>query len=171
MTIQTLFFRRAIHVFLAASFLSACGTSEVQIAQPSVSESDFPGDGTTPIFDTELDSIFAARGIRPSVRVDPGLFSSPITSLNPMTVCVSGFQVGNFVTVAAPLTGSPLSHSYLSFSQYVDSSGGFCLSIPPSGRELRLEAGTYKIRVLWSPNGSGSHIYELRQTATFEVVN
>ena len=96
------------------------------------------------------------RGVTVSGRVttSPTSIKSPISGTNKLTVCVSGFVEGNFVTVSIPWVGSVDYHSFLSFSRYIDPSGGFCVDYPPDWTAASLEAGTYSIETAWYSDGS-----------------
>lgn len=94
---------------------------------------------------------------------------SPIVSETNMRVCVTGFEPGNFVTIGVPWVGTTSSHSMLSFSSYIDDSGGFCISAPPGWTEMNLQPGTYTIKSAWYTSGSSSHRSSGPNT-TFEVM-
>src|SRR5262245_66201278 len=96
-----------------------------------------------------IDRSDAAKPTRPGGRsiklmtTTPTETLSPVTSENHMRVCVSGFDEGNFVSIGVPWVGRPDSYSMLSFSQYVDASGGFCIDAPPGRTEMNLLPGAY----------------------------
>jgi len=94
--------------------------------------------------------------IQQNVSVTPSSVATPVTAEESMSVCVSGFEQGNFVTVAVPWVGTPDYHSNLSFSDYIDSTGGFCVDSPPDWTALNLEPGNYEVQVSMSSNGRNS---------------
>lgn len=102
------------------------------------------------------------------VTASPSSLSSPISTESHMQVCVSGFAEGSFVNISVPWVGTVDSHSYLSFSKYVDATGGFCVSCPPDWTTIRLEPGTYTIQTYWYADG-GSGDRRAGPTGTFEV--
>ena len=102
------------------------------------------------------------------VMASPASVSSPVTSIAPINVCVSGFSQGNYVNVNVPLTGDPVLHSWLSYSAYVGTTGGFCFAAPPAGRTLNLKPGAYMITVYWSASGSSGSL-KPGPTTTFTV--
>jgi hypothetical protein len=101
------------------------------------------------------------------VTVSPDSASTSVSS-HQLNVCVSGFSEGNFVSIAVPWVGTPESHSNLSFSGYVDPSGGFCVQCPPDWTTLNLQPGTYTVQVFWYASGSSSH-RQTGPTTSFEV--
>jgi len=85
-----------------------------------------------------------------------GTATSPITSAMPLTLCVSGFDEGNFVSIVVPWVGTPDHHSTFTHSEYIDASGGFCYSAPPDWATMVLPPGTYAVQTLWSRDGAQS---------------
>jgi hypothetical protein len=124
-----------------------------------------------------FDAALAARGstrekrrvsVSQQVTASPSSVISPLNTAGGMTVCASGFAEGNFVSIVVPWWGSPTSHSNLTFSKYIDSSGGFCITSPPSWTTMTLEPGTYTIGVYWYSDG-GSGDRRAGPTTTFDV--
>jgi len=111
----------------------------------------------------------APRGSRTSqeVAVEPGFLVPPITRDNGMRVCVSGFERGDFVSIGVPFSGTPETHSILSFAQSIGSSGGFCIDAPPSWTQLYLQPGVYTIQTVWHRGGKGHPRFG--PTTTFQV--
>lgn len=105
--------------------------------------------------------------VQQNVSVTPNSVSTPVTADKSMSVCVSGFEQGNFVTVAVPWVGTPDYHSNISFSEYIDSSGGFCVDSPPDWTTLDLEPGSYEVKVSMSSDGRTSN--RSTMTAGFSV--
>ena len=102
------------------------------------------------------------------VTASPNALSSPITPDSHMQVCVSGFAEGSFVGLSVPWVGTVDSHSYLSFSKYVDATGGFCVSCPPDWATISLAPGTYTIESYWYTDG-GSGDRRTGPTGSFVV--
>lgn len=88
------------------------------------------------------------------ITASPTSVGSPVSSTSRMSFCVSGFAEGNFVSVVVPWVGSVESHSTLSFSKYVDATGGFCVTAPPDWTTLQLSAGTYTVDCYWYSDGA-----------------
>lgn len=103
-----------------------------------------------------------------TMTVTPTSVLSPVSASAPLKICVAGFSAGNYVNVNVPLSGDPLRHSWLSYSTYVDGTGGFCFDAPPAGRTLNLAPGSYRITSYWSPSGSSGSLRS-GPTATFSV--
>ena len=90
------------------------------------------------------------------VTVTPTQVTSPVTQENPLTICVSGFPQGYFVSVNVPMAGTPTSHSNIAYSNYVDATGGFCLNSPPTWTNLNLAPGAYTIRTSYARDGAAA---------------
>lgn len=103
------------------------------------------------------------------VTAEPSAVVSPLSSTNTMTVCVSGFAEGNFVSVSIPWIGTAETHSVLSFSGFIDATGGFCVRYPPDWTTARLEPGLYTIATVWYRDG-GSDQRLAGPATTFEVL-
>lgn len=106
-----------------------------------------------------LSGIARPRGPRTSsgqLTCTPDTTTSPVVSTSPLTLCVSGFAPGNFVSILVPWVGSPDFHSTYSHSEYVGESGGFCYSAPPSWATMLLTPGTYTVQTLVSRDGAQS---------------
>ena len=88
-----------------------------------------------------------------TVTVTPDSLTLAVSSASVLNVCVSGFAEGNFVSIVVPWVGTPESHSDLSFSRYVDQTGGFCVQCPPTWTSLNLQPGAYTIRTIWYRDG------------------
>ncbi|MGH9797450.1 MAG: hypothetical protein ACRD5D_04760 [Candidatus Polarisedimenticolia bacterium] len=88
------------------------------------------------------------------LTASPASVSSPVSSTSRMSFCVSGFAEGNFVSIVVPWVGSVESHSNLSFSKYVDATGGFCVTAPPDWTTLQLSTGTYTVDSYWYSDGT-----------------
>ena len=87
------------------------------------------------------------------VTCTPNTMTSPITSTTPLTICVSGFAPGNFVSILVPWVGTPDLFSTYTFSEYVGASGGFCYVAPPTWATMTLTPGTYAVKTAWSRDG------------------
>jgi len=88
-----------------------------------------------------------------TVTVSPDSMAMAAGATPALSVCVSGFAEGNFVSIVVPWVGTPESHSDLSFSRYVDQTGGFCVQCPPTWTSLNLQPGAYTIRTIWYRDG------------------
>ena len=99
-----------------------------------------------------------------AITVTPETVAAPIRSENPIRVCVSGFAEGNFVGIQTPMAGDPDLHTRIAFSDYIDSSGGFCVNSPPAWTDLKLTPGIYRIYVIWTPDGASSRLREGPET-------
>jgi hypothetical protein len=98
----------------------------------------------------------------------PETAATPVSNNSPLHICIDGFSFGNFVTIGVPWVGDTSRHSMLSFSKYIDESGGFCIDSPPSWTQMALEPGTYTIKSAYYDNGSSDSRRE-GPTTTFEV--
>ncbi len=98
------------------------------------------------------------------IVVTPETVFSPIRPENPLKICVSGFSEGNFVGIQVPMAGDPQLYSTVSYSQYIDATGGFCYNSPPAWTNLTLAPGVYRIYAIWAADGYSSRFREGPET-------
>lgn len=91
----------------------------------------------------------------PSLTCDPAEIRSPLRPDQAMTICLSGFDAGDLLTVRVPWMGTPDAYSQLIYSRYVDATGGFCFTSPPEWTTMELLPGNYSIETSWQRNGKG----------------
>lgn len=103
-----------------------------------------------------------------TITVSPQDMTMASVTSHPLSVCVSGFGEGNFVSVIVPWVGTSESHSNLTFGNYIDQTGGFCVQCPPSWTTLNLEPGTYTIQTIWYRDGRSDQ-RNTGPSATFTV--
>lgn len=113
--------------------------------------------------------LFARRNQAPqldgaAILVDPPV----ITAGQSLSIHVSGFQEGNFVSIGVPWIGSPEVHSNLSYSRYVDASGEFMVQVPPDWTTLQLAPGIYQVISRFAATGADDT--EPGPSGLFEVV-
>ena len=127
---------------LIAVLFSGCGPSEVAVMDEDWSAAETIASPENNIFDT------AELRRSSSVIVTPDLLNMPVTSANPISICISGIRSGAFFTVSIPWVGSPAMHSAITYSNVRgDSSDPFCFDAPPSWAELKLDTGTYNVNL------------------------
>lgn len=97
----------------------------------------------------------AAAEASQQISVTPAAVTSPVTQDTPLTLCVSGFAPGNFVSIQVPMAGTPEVHSNIGYSFTIDASGGLCFTTPPVWTDLNLVPGSYAIPTYWNRDGSG----------------
>lgn len=91
----------------------------------------------------------------PSLTCDPAEIRSPLRPDQAMTICLSGFDAGDLLTVRVPWMGTPDAYTHLIYSRYVDATGGFCFTSPPEWTTMELQPGNYSIETSWQRNGKG----------------
>ena len=92
------------------------------------------------------------------VTVSPGTVGSPLEAASAMRVCLSGFELGDYVSVPVPWLGTPESHDFLTSQNYVDASGSWCFTAPPDWATIELTPGRYTIEVNYYPHGNFSRV-------------